>query len=228
MKRSYESNDNNDIHGLMGYLVPKKTKTCPTTTIPEFKFFLKLWDYEQLRFLYALRGLLNTGLIVNDVARCIIIEMLYLCTQIKTSCGHGVTLAHYRRVYRKKDNPLLYEAMVNQYERKQSLELDAARRRLLDVPVRYIHIMASNSPPDGYGEVYPYRPFKAWCHMKCLYIPFPITYQCVDIRDREMIRRHISHESISDTELQTLEDKATRVYSDCLSLSTRKLSLFGI
>lgn len=222
MKRSYQ----NDDHELISFLAPKKP--CPTTaTLPEYNFFFNLWRYEQLRILYALYGLLNTGL-VSDVARRIIIDMLYLYRQVETSCGHVITQEKSIRVYRKKDNPLLYEAMVNEYERKQSLELDEARRRLLDIPVRYIHIMASNSPPDGYGEVYPYRPFKAWCHMKCLYIPFPIKYQCVDIRDREIIRRHLSHETISDTELQTLEDEATRAYSDCLSLSTRKLSLFGI
>ncbi len=182
----------------------------------EIEFFRTLWPCEQLRFLLAREGLLRLD-IVDDVIRSILLDFLYVLTNSKSRCREGTGFMKNLRAYSRKETPALFDIMIKEHNKMQNQSILNSRKKLIDkgVAAPYIHFISANANPlDGLGAIFAYEDRYIWDDMKILYIPFSLLYVCVDIRDKQAIREYLPECTLSDMDIQELEDEANTKYKN--------------
>lgn len=185
-----------------------------------------LLPYEQSRFHIAYRGLINNGLVVDNVAT-ILLDLFHVMMHTHIRCNNQY--ARGTRVYIRDENPVLFEKMMTEYRRVQRQAIVDSRNALLEkkVPRGYIHVLSANVPTDGLGGIYPYDE-TIYDKMDYLYIPFNVMYMCVDVRDTGTILSYLN--GMSTEKLLEMKQEAdhsfTRANETVSFLSKLKSLLF--
>ena len=163
-----------------------------------------LLPYEQSRFLIAYRGLIDNGLVVDNVAT-ILLDLFHVMMHTHIRCNNQFSRG--TRVYVRDENQVLFEQMMAEYCRIQRKTIVDSRNALLEkkVPRRYIHVLSANVPTDGLGGIYPYDE-TIFTSMSHLYIPFRLMYTCVDIRDTGTILSYLT--GVSTEKLLEMKQEA--------------------